>query len=403
MSLLISYSHLVTIVKVNTMSIITSILDNDLYKFTMQKAVLEYKQNVSVEYLFQNRQTYRLFNQDFLNAFKLELKNMENLALQAGELEWLRHTLPWLGESYLQYLKNYRFDSSEIQSDLVDQQLSLTIRGDWERCILWEVPLLALISELFYIHCEKDWLLSDAQFESKIEKKREALKNMPFAEFGTRRRRSFKVQDRTIHALLSCPSFMGTSNVHFAHKFSIKPLGTMAHEWIMAVSALEGLRHSNRHAMRLWHTVYQGRLGTALADTYGTAAFFSDFDSSLARLFDGIRHDSGDPIAFANRAIQNYQQLGIDPLTKTIIFSDGLDLTKVAEIAKALSGKIGFSFGIGTYLSNDIPNSAPINIVIKMSKCDGVPVVKLSDEPSKRVGDKDALKVAEWTFFGKPL
>jgi nicotinate phosphoribosyltransferase len=192
--------------------------------------------------------------------------------------------------------------------------------------------------------------------------------------------------------------------------FDVKPLGTMAHEWIMGISALEGLLHANKHAMRIWSDVYKGNLGTALTDTFGSAAFFNDFDGVLARLFDGLRHDSGDPIEFAEKAIKAYKNLGINPMTKTIIFSDGLDVDTALKIAESLNGKINFSFGIGTNLSNDFRTaddpravSKALNMVIKMMSCNGVDTVKISDVESKVIGEKDAVRVALWTFFKIPL
>lgn len=383
--------------------IIQSLLDTDLYKLSMQNAVLKHRQNVPVEYVFNNRRPEAKFNDDFANAFQYHLDEMRGLRMNLDQLHWFRSELSWLGEDYIQYLMNYRFDPSEVQWRVVDQELQLRIRGLWERTILWEVPLMALISELYFRHCDKVWLFDSQEQIDKLNAKGTALNGLNFTDFGTRRRRSYNTQDLVVNLLREYPMFTGTSNVHLAHKYSIKPLGTMAHEWIMGISALEGLRHANRHAMRIWQEVYKGNLGTALTDTFGSDVFFADFDGSLARLFDGVRHDSGCPFEYTDKVIRHYKSLRIDPTTKTIIFSDGLNVETAVAIAKHIGNRIRFSFGIGTNFTNDFGDSKPLNMVIKLSKCNDVCVVKLSDTPSKSIGDSDALRVARWTFNNTPL
>ena len=177
----------------------------------------------------------------------------------------------------------------------------------------------------------------------------------------------------------------------------------MAHEFIMGVSALEGLRHANRYAMMHWSKAYKGNLGTALPDTFGTGVFWEDFDNYYARLFDSIRHDSGDPYKFGEDAIKHYEKLHINSMHKAVIFSDGLNTRRAIDLRKHFDGRINASFGIGTHFTNDVPDSPALNMVIKMTTCAGIPVVKLSDTPSKAIGDKDALRVAKWTFFKEAL
>lgn len=385
------------------MSIIQSILDNDLYKFTMGKAVLSYRQNVPVRYVFSNRRPEGKFNQNFFTAFQKELEAMQQLALTKDEAEWLYKRHPFLGKQYIEWLMNYRFDPSEVTAKVENGELELEINGPWERTIYWEVPLMSLISELFFEHCENNW--SSFGYEERTKEKGEALFGIPYADFGTRRRRSFDIQDLVVRTFKNHGgnTFVGTSNVHLAHKYDLKAIGTMAHEWIMGISALEGLRHANRHALKIWSKVFNGDLGIALTDTFGTAAFWEDFDPYLSRLFDGVRHDSGNPIEFAEATIKHYKDNRIDPNTKTIVFSDGLDVKTALELWKELEGKIRRSFGIGTHFTNDIPGSKALNMVIKMWSCNGVPVVKLSDVPTKQIGDKDALRVANWTFLGRSL
>lgn len=391
------------------MPIITSMLDNDLYKFTMQRAVLGYKQKVPVRYVFNNRRPEGKFNDEFLRALLEQIQHMAELKTITSEIGFLMETCPFLGVEYLQYLHNFRYNPQQVSAKVVNGELELEINGPWEQVILWEVPLMALISECYFNYCDTDWDRGGPDQEKRIRQKSETLQHVTFADFGTRRRRSFEIQDMVVRFFKKLNrTFVGTSNVHLAHKHDVKPLGTMAHEWIMGVSALEGLRHANRHALRIWSDVFHGDLGTALTDTFGSEAFFEDFDGYFSRLFDGVRHDSGDPIEFMHRTVKHYKSHRIDPMTKTIIFSDGLTAAEAQRISHHCTNRIRCSFGIGTHFTNDctrpggLPSKA-LNMVIKMTHCNGVPVVKLSDVPTKAIGDKDALRVAKWTFNNTPL
>ena len=178
--------------------------------------------------------------------------------------------------------------------------------------------------------------------------------------------------------------FVGTSNVHLAREFDLKPIGTMAHEWLMAHQQLgPRLIDSQIAALDCWVREYRGLLGIALTDCITMDAFLADFDLYFAKLFDGLRHDSGDPLEWAEKAIAHYEKLGIDPMSKTLVFSDGLDLAKSLRLYRALSGRIHVSFGVGTNLTCDIPGVEPMNIVLKMIACNGQPVAKISDTPGK--------------------
>lgn len=388
-----------------TMACVQSLLDNDLYKFTMQNAVLKYRQNIPVKYCFNNRRPEGKFNEDFSINFEKELQNMQKLSMNLQQFIWFTNTLPWFNEDYIQYLRNYRYNPQEVQWQVKNGELELEISGSWERTILWEVPLMATISELFFKYCDKNW--DSESFPTKqrqnIVKKGLALDGISFMDFGTRRRRNFESQYLTVKILKQFLTFKGTSNVHLAHEFGVSAIGTMAHEWIMGISALESLRHANRDALNIWQKVYQGQLGIALTDTFHTDTFYDDFDGVLARVFDGVRHDSGNPYQFVDKTIKAYSRLGINPLSKTIVFSDGLNPEEALKLAKYCEKKINTSFGIGTNFTNDVENSPALNMVIKLTNCNGVPVVKLSDSPSKSIGDKDALRVAQWTFFEQPL
>lgn len=386
------------------MSILKSILDTDLYKLTMQQAILHYRQNTPVEYMFYNRRKDRRFNNLFVKKLCDEIDRMRHLYLTNEEADWLKTNCPWLGKEYISYLGKYRYDPDEVTFDLSDGEIELKINGDWERAVMWEVPLMAVISELYFKYCDINWNWDDKEQTEKLFTKAEVLFPTRYADFGTRRRRSYQSQDYVVkYFSKDWKSFFGTSNVHFAMKYKVRPVGTMAHEWIMGISATEGLLRANHRALSIWSEVYKGDLGIALTDTFGTEAFFKDFDGYLARLFDGVRHDSGDPYKFVDRVVEHYKSLGIDPKGRIIVFSDGLDAHKAYKLYHYCKDKILCSFGISTNFTNDIPNSKPLEMVIKLNKCNNVPVVKLSDVPTKSVGDKDALRVAKWTFFNTPL
>ena len=381
---------------------IRSFLDQDLYTFTVGQAIAEKHFGVPVSYTFRDRNRSR-YNQTFLNKLQDALWDMNYLKMHTDEALYLK-SLKFLNPSYVDSLQSYRFDPSEVNCFLDDDDcLNLTIKGPWERTVYWEVPLLATISELYFKHCDTNWENDIAVQVAQLQQKSKNLANCYYADFGTRRRRNFETQELVVRELLNKPGFRGTSNVHLARIYGTRPIGTMSHQWIMGVSALVGLRHANKFALTEWSEVFKGDLGIALPDTFGTAAFFEDFDGYLARLFDGVRHDSGDPFEFGEKVIAHYEKLNIDPKSKVIVFSDGLTDILGAQLSKHFEGRIKISLGIGTFLTNDFPNSKPLNIVIKLASCMGIPVVKLSDFISKATGDKDALRVAKWVFFNTPL
>jgi len=393
-------------------NIIKSLLDNDLYKFTQQQAVLELFPNTNVEYRFKNRGKQR-FTKEFLVELENQINRISELKLTAYEYLWLKENIPFFKPSYLEYLKNYRFNSKEVACHLnEDKDLVIKISGKWRDAILWEVPLMAIISELYFKIIDTNWEYNSLEVQvgasNKITKLNE--NHCSFAEFGTRRRRSFKTQDEVIGVFkrfekyLDKSYFAGSSNVYFAMKYGVKAIGTMAHELYMGVSVLSSLRHANYYTLQKWADVFGADLGIALTDTYGTDAFFNDFNMRLSKLYDGLRHDSGDPFKLTDKAVAHYKKMRIDPLSKVIVFSDGLNIDKAIKIKEYCEGLIKCSFGIGTHITNDFKDSPALNMVIKLYSCEGIPVVKLSDSPSsKATGDADAIKVAKWTFNGQSL
>jgi len=378
-----------------------SLLDNDFYKFTMQHAVVKLFPKAKARYHFINRGHHH-FPEGFAGCLKEAIAQMTSLQLADDDKEFLRVTCPYLDPTYLDFLKGFRYDPGEVQVSQEGGQLEVLIEGYWYRTILWEVPLMSLISELYY-RMGGQPRIPDAEVKESVRTKILHYRSLGIkvAEFGTRRRYSYKVHRLVAGSLKEHGTgcFMGTSNVHLAHVLKLRPIGTHAHEWFMFHAASYGFKMSNSMALENWVAVYRGDLGIALSDTYTSKVFFQSFDKKFSKLFDGVRHDSGDPIDFAKAAIEHYRRFNIDPLSKTIIFSDGLDPQKVDRIAAFCRDKIGMSFGIGTNFTNDV-GPAALNIVIKMTEAQPeneqwIPVIKLSDEPGKYSGDPEMISLAK--------
>lgn len=387
---------------------IASILDQDFYKLTMQQAVLELYPNTHASYRFINRHPGG-FTPDMAYELRDYVKSdLVKLSLKEDEYAFLRDKCQFLKPWYLEYLKNYKYKAEDISVnfDHISNDLDITVSAPWHRGIMWEVPVLAMASEIYFKHKGKPYNASD-YYAKTIKKGRDlADANCIHFEFGTRRRRSYETQKLAIDALRTARSehnnentLFGVSNVHFAQMFNLRPIGTMAHEWIMAHSVLSGLRHANRNALDAWAKVYRGDLGIALTDTYGTKPFWGDFDTFLAKLFDGVRHDSGDPFGFATQAINHYNKLKIDPKSKIIVFSDSLNTRKAIELKTYCGSRIKSSFGIGTHFTNDVPEDPALNIVMKLDMVDGEYVVKLGEDTGKATGNKNAISIAMQTFY----
>lgn len=381
--------------------VLTSLLDNDFYKFTMQCGVVQLFPKTKARYTFINRGKHE-FPEGFDKALRAAVDAMADLKLTKDEKAFLVKNCPYLSPLYLDFLEGYRYDPSEVHIAQEGNDLKVTVEGHWYRTILWEVPLLSIISELYYqLMNATAW--TDAQVIANTREKELLYKELGvvFAEFGTRRRHSYHVHDIVMRTLLEGygSTFIGSSNVHFAMKYKVKPIGTHAHEWFMFHAAEYSYKMANALSLEHWVDVYRGDLGVALSDTYTTDVFFKQFDKKFSKLFDGVRHDSGDPIVFAEKTIAHYKKMGIDPLSKYIIFSDGLNPKKVQAITEASKGKIGISFGIGTDLTNDV-GLRPMNIVMKLTEVltsddEWVPTVKLSDEPNKHTGDPKMIALAK--------
>ena len=380
---------------------VNSILDNDFYKFTMQHAVVKLFPKAKAKYSFINRGEH-VFPEGFGDVVRESIFQMVSLKLTKEEKSYLAVTCPYLDPTYLDFLQGYRYDPDEVEIEQIGGKLTVNISGYWYRTIMWEVPILYIICELYYKMTGKQ-RIPDQEVSLIARRKIENYRDLgiTIADFGTRRRHSYDVQKLTVEALQKHGSgtFIGSSNVHFAMLFNTKPIGTHAHEWFMFHGAKYGYKMANLLGLEHWSDIYRGDLGIALSDTYTSSVFFSQFDKKFTKLFDGVRHDSGDPIEFAKLTIKHYETYGIDPLSKTIIFSDGLDFEKIERIANFCKGKIGISFGVGTNFTNDVGLQA-MNVVLKMTDAlpnegEWTPVVKLSDEKNKHTGAREAIVLAK--------
>lgn len=370
--------------------IVQNLLDTDFYKLTMMQAVLHNYPNAEVEWEFRCRNAEDLT--PYLAEIRYQIERLAELEVTADQLAFLER-IPFMKPDFIRFLGLFRFNPRHVQTGIEDGQLCIRLRGPWLHVILYEIPLLAIISEVRNRYRYREVLLEQASERLyqkldwlRAEASASELQGFQVADFGTRRRFSFRVQEQMVKIMKrDFPGrFVGTSNVHLARELDLKPIGTMAHEWLMAHQQLgPRLIDSQIAALDCWVREYRGLLGIALTDCITMDAFLRDFDLYFAKLFDGLRHDSGDPLQWAEKAIAHYEKLGIDPMSKTLVFSDGLDFEKSLQLYRALCGRIHVSFGIGTKLTCDIPGVEPMNIVIKMTACNGQPVAKISDAPGK--------------------
>lgn len=380
--------------------IIQSLLDTDYYKLTMMQAVLHHYPNAEVEWAFQSRSDEDLT--PYLEEIRHQIEALADLQMSADELAFLER-IPYMQPDFIRFLGLFRFDLRYLRVGIEAGRLLVHLRGPWLHVMLYEVPLLAIISEVR--NRARYPRVTLAQAEARLEEKFDwlggeasegELAGFRLADFGTRRRFSYAVQAMVVERLKAdFPGrFVGTSNIHLARLLDVKPMGTMAHEWIMAHQQLgPRLIDSQSAALDCWAREYRGALGVALTDCITMDAFLADFDLYLTKLFDGLRHDSGDPLEWAEKAIAHYRRLGIDPMSRHLVFSDGLDFAKALNLHRALVGRSNPSFGIGTRLTCDIPGVEPTNMVVKMISCNGQPVAKISDSPGKTMC-RDAAFVA---------
>lgn len=368
--------------------IIESLLDTDLYKLTMMQAVLHQFPGTEVEYTFKCRNKAK-WNEKQVRRVQDEIMNLCTLKFQMGEIEYLRG-IRFFKSDFVDFLDLYQPRCRGVNVSLNKGELEITIKGSWLLTILFEVPILSIVNEVYF---ENEYPSDGPHRLSQKLQLAKSVKDFKFADFGTRRRYSRDWHRMVVDTCIqSVPdNFVGTSNVALAKEFGIKPIGTMAHEWIQAGQAV-GVRlvDSQKRMLQAWVDEYRGDLGIALSDTLGIDAFLRDFDGYFAKLYDGVRHDSGDPIEWGEKVIAHYNSLGIDPRTKSFVFSDGLDVPKALEILDHFRNRVNVTFGIGTNLTNDFGDITPLQIVMKITKCNGSPVAKISDSAGKGMCHDDA-------------
>ncbi|KAI4101731.1 MAG: hypothetical protein L6R37_004812 [Teloschistes peruensis] len=446
---------------------IFSILDTDLYKLTMQCAILKYLPDVNVTYAFTNRTPQMRLSRAAFEWLQKQIDKLANIALTSEEFDYLKNTCPYFNETYLQFLRSFRLQPSQqvrasftpltdtgSQDDVGD--IYLDIGGRWLDTILYEIPLLALTSEAYFKFCDRDWSYHNQEERAYKKGCRLLEHGCKFSEFGSRRRRDYHTHDLVLQGLKRAAAdgdtrgwkgkLSGTSNVHFAMKYGIPPVGTVAHEWFMGVASITNdYEHANETALRYWVGCFgEGVLGIALTDTFGTPTFLKAFkrtmptpansmaddkrtlipgaaspplppmdgdssgepadERSYAQIFRGIRQDSGNPIEFVRIMRDFYQSQGIQE-KKTIVFSDSLNIELCVEYMHAAE-EAGFAttFGVGTFLTNDFVHesdgqkSAPLNIVIKLSSANGHPAIKISDNIGKNTGDSETVQKVKETL-----
>lgn len=384
--------------------IIQSLLDTDLYKFTMLQVVLhKFPQTHSV-YHFRCRNledtVYPLT--DILGDLNQQLDYLCQLKFKEDELLYLR-SLRFIKSDFVDYLELFQLKRRFIKASIDEQgRLDIWIEGPMVQAMMFEIFVLAIVNELYFMRIRSDEVLAEG--ERRLQAKVELLKHYekelkphepPFlvSDFGTRRRYSFAWQKHVIEVFnqASPNIFRGTSNVLIAKELGITPIGTMAHEFLQAFQALDvRLRDFQKAALETWVQEYRGDLGIALTDVVGMDAFLRDFDLYFAKLFDGLRHDSGDPYAWGDKAYAHYKKLKIDSKTKMLTFSDGLNLEKAWSLHQYFKDRFQVSFGIGTNLTNDL-GQTPLNIVLKLVECNGQSVAKISDSPGKTMTDNDTF------------
>lgn len=384
--------------------IIESLLDTDLYKFTMMQCVLHQFPGASVEYRFRCRNE-GIDLSPYMDEVKAEVDHLCSLRFKEDELEYLR-SLRFIKDDFVEFLSLFQLKRKYIDISEKDGQMAITIKGPWLHTILFEIPVLAIVNETYFRHVAPN--IDKAEGRRRLDAKIKMIEAEPdremisISDFGTRRRFSREWQKEVIETLKArLPrEFAGTSNVLYAKELDLIPMGTMAHEYLQACQALgPRLRDSQTYAFEMWAKEYRGDLGIALTDVYGIEPFLKDFDMYFCKLFDGVRQDSGDPEKWGERMIEHYKANRCDPRTKTFIFSDSLTFERLIRLFRRFKGRVKLGFGVGTNLTNDL-GPEPLNIVIKMVRANGQPVAKISDTPGKSLCDDPSYLAYLKQVFG---
>lgn len=373
--------------------IINSLLETDMYKFSMGQTIFHQFTSYKTTWTFKCRNKDVHFSEEMVEEIRQQIAAFCGLRFTEEELDYLDN-ITWIKGSYVDFLRLWqpRYEEFTITTD-APCGLSIEAAGTWLNTTMYEIPILAIVNEVYFrMAYDYDELLE--QFKTRLSQKVEMLEKNKyrlntFSEFGLRRRLSAQAQEIAVEALTNLKDtdskFIGTSNVYLAKKYNLKPIGTMAHEWIMCTGQgnhKHNPAYSNWYALDAWVKEYGILNGIALTDTITTDCFLRDFQLTYATLFSGVRHDSGDPYEWGEKMIAHYKKLGIDPGTKTLLFSDSLDFEKATQIYDHFKNKVQVAFGIGTFISNDT-NVPALNIVMKTTKCNGMDVAKISDIAGK--------------------
>lgn len=374
--------------------IINSLLETDMYKFSMGQTIFHQFTSYKTTWTFKCRNKDVHFTDEMVEEIKEQVQAFCQLRFTEEELEYLDN-ITWIKGTYVDFLRLWqpRYEEFTITTD-APCGLAIDAAGTWLNTSMYEIPVLAIVNEVYFrMAYDYDVLLK--QFKRRLDEKVRLLEEdtyrlSDFSEFGLRRRLSAEAQEMAVKALaeVELPAdshFIGTSNVYLAKKFNLKPVGTMAHEWIMCTGQgnhKHNPAYSNWYALDAWVKEYGILNGIALTDTITTDCFLRDFQLTYATLFSGVRHDSGDPYEWGDKMIAHYNSLGINPRTKTLLFSDSLDFERATALYDYFKDRAKVAFGIGTFISNDTDEEA-LNIVMKTTKCNGMDVAKISDVAGK--------------------
>ena len=368
--------------------IIESLLDTDLYKFNMNQVMFHKHTDLIGDYHFLCRNEGVKFTEAMFEEINAQIDHLCTLRFKKDELQYLS-SIRFMSADYIEFLRLWHPLRDYVSTNLVDGKLEVKIHGPLFSAMQFEIYLLEIINEVYFrLKYNYDELVEEARIRlaQKVEWFKEGKYNFKFAEFGCRRRLSRAWFKEMLAKMLETGHCIGTSNVYLAYKFGVKPIGTYAHEFVQMYQGISRipLAYTNYYAMKDWFNEYNGDNGTALTDTLTTDLFLLDFDYLQASTYSGLRHDSGDPIAWGNKILNHYHHLGINPKNKTLLFSDSLNFDRAEEIYQYFKDQCHVTFGIGTFCSNDT-NVEPLNIVIKLQYVNGRPVAKLSDVPDKMV------------------
>ncbi len=373
--------------------IINSLLEIDTYKFSMGQAIYHQFPSYTTTWSFKCRNEDVHFTTEMVDEIRYQIKAYCELRFDEEELQYLKG-ITWFKSSYIDFLRLWhpRFEDFTITAN-AECGLSIETNGTWLNTSMYEIPTLAIVNEVYFrMRYDYDELIQS--FEERLKEKTRRLESGElnigaFSEFGLRRRLSGEAQEMAVKMLAEAKypdsKFVGTSNVYLARKYGVTPVGTMAHEWIMCIGQgnhKHNPAYSNWYALDHWVKEYGILNGTALTDAITTECFLRDFQLTYATLFSGVRHDSGDPYEWGDRMIEHYESLGVDPSTKTLLFSDSRDFDRADAIRAYFKDRAKVAFGIGTYIANDT-SAEPLNIVMKTTACNGQDVAKISDTEGK--------------------